>query len=264
MFNEWKRAFLNPKLFISAAIIFMSSLLFSLPTMLELPSLYTDPIYYPSAMYFALDSVYFGGFILLVPLCASLVHVDKQVDEVQWRYILWQVQRSGIKKYCFTKVAVTCLSGAAGVILGYGLYVTLCNILYLPSNPDIFETHFLYYEGTIYENMYKIAGGLPMYGYVMLAMSIACMMWAIIGLAAAVWIPDKLVAVTIPLCIHYMWTYGIRSVPSWQNTIPSPSQLFNDGLTLSTMGRTLIVYFGVMLVALFVYMMGVKRRVKNA
>ena len=43
-----------------------------IPEMLLLPQIYADRSYYPSALQFVLDPIYFGGFILVIPLAAAL------------------------------------------------------------------------------------------------------------------------------------------------------------------------------------------------
>lgn len=89
--------------------------------------------------------------------------------------------------------------------------------------------------------------------------SLSAGVWSITALAAAVWIPDKLLAVTIPACLYQLWSggliyhlFGVRLI--------SPSTLFNDWQTPERVRQALIAYGVLLVISLAVYYAGVKRR----
>ena len=78
-----------------------------------------------------------------------------------------------------------------------------------------------------------------------------------------VWIPDKLLTVTIPSFLYYLWNadvifffFGIQT--------PHPATLFNDGLTPQKAVVSIISYLVVLAVSLVIYYAGCKRRCENA
>ena len=102
-----------------------------------------------------------------------------------------------------------------------------------------------------------------MYVEMTLGIAFSAAMWAIVALAVAVWIPDRLLTISVPACIYYLWhlqlpyyLFGVRA--------PHPGTLYNDALTLESAIQCLCAYVIVFTVSLFVYLGGLRRRACHA
>lgn len=235
-----------------------------IPEMLLNMEIYEDPIYYSSALQFALEPIYYGGFILMVPLASAIPYTNRFVAQVQTGNIYYAIIRSGQKQYIKKELAMAFLHGGGCVALGFVIYAVFCNLFFIPSNPQVYESHILPFDNTLYEQMYQVAGGLPMYGYItaMIFLSAGC--WALVAITTAIWLPDFLIAVTSPLIIYYIWLWsGIRTV-KWLPLSIGPTQAFNDGLTLPVLLGSLAQYAVLMSCCILLFRFGVKRRCRNA
>lgn len=259
--SELRRRLFTKSFFGAASIVFLSMFMFSLPGMLELPSIYTSRVYYPSALFFVLDSMYYGGFLLVLPLCAVLPHIDAQIGDITSRFILLKVHREGIRKYVGRTISASSISSILAVCGSFLLYVLLCNFLFIPSNPDEYATHWLPFEHSIYASMYGVYGGTPMYLYLLLMIGCSCITWTLVGLALAVHIPERITVLTATVILHNLWTYGLRIIIP---ELPSPSALFNDGLTASILLRGIVLNTAIAIGSCILYSSGVKRRILHA
>lgn len=262
MREELKRAIRNP-LFVVACFVSLCGLVIEeIPEMKLTVEIYSAPMYYPSALQFVLNPIYFGGFILIVPIAAALPHVGSMVDDCKTRLWLFQVIRLGEKRYRLAKLTSAFISGGCAVACGFAVYAVICNVLFIPSNPAQYDSHILPFDGTIYETMYRVWGGFPMILYIFFILILVGGVWATVGMAMAIWIPDRLIAMVSPLIVYYIWIWGgIRTI--WKAVALSPTDLFNDGLTLSNFWWALLQYACLMAIAVFAFRKGMHRRIQN-
>ena len=217
-----------------------------------------------SALHLSLGGIYFGGFMLLLPFCASLAHSTSQVDDMRTEMMRWQVIRGGLFKYMRSKAATSMSVAAMATASAFVVHAILWNCIALPNDPAVYPQHEMYFsEGCIFAGCYTICHGLPMYIEVALGIAFTAGIWALVGLAIAVWIPDKLLTVTIPSFIYYLWS---ADAPRYLIGIspPHPASLFNDGLTVKKAVMTLIVYLGIGVISLLIYGAGCRKRCQNA
>ena len=262
MREEIKSVFLQPRFWISVFFMMLCLFAFSIPSRLaDQASGLISAEYYPSALQYAMSGLYFGGFMLLLPFCAACAYAGSQATEITTSFMYWKAIRGSIKKYCMQKVAAVSLGGGLSLSLGFILHAAFWNVIALPVNPAKYDAHILPFDGLLYDGMYRVLGGMPIYGYLALAICISGALWAMIGLATAVWIPDQLIVITAPVAINYFWSYGLFQI-LFGLDLTAPSQLYNDGLTLNTLTQALVTHAAFFLIAVLVYYAGMKRRLR--
>ena len=219
--------------------------------------------YRPDALHLVVGSIFFGGIMLILPFCATLTHAVSNVDEIQTSFIYWKALRSPLQRIARQKLISTALSGGLCVMLPFVLNIVIWNIVAVPIDPIAYPQHEqIFYEGVLYNDWYGVMHGLPMYTSMSLGIFLNGALWALVGLAVSVWLPDKLLVMTMPIGIYFLW---MRDLPNrlFGVTIPHPSDLFNDGLTMEVLVQALIATGVSLLLAIAVYYTGLKRRVQH-
>ena len=127
-----------------------------------------------------------------------------------------------------------------------------------------YPNHTIYFSSDVlYSNWYTVLHGLPVYAEMTLGIAFTAAIWAVVGLAVAVWIPDKLMVVTVPVCIYFLWReqfpYYLAGI-----LLPYPATLFNDGLTIQSGLAAMLMYLVLLAVSLAIYGVGLSRRCRNA
>ena len=261
MKEELKAAFVNRSFLLAFAVILLCLMGFSLPTFIS--SLDWGE-FAPSALHLSIGGIFFGGVMLLLPFCASVPYATSQVDEIRTAFMQWKVLRGSIPRYSLSKILATAASGASAVALAFLVNAVIWNLLGAPIDPVANTSHELVFaDGCMYNEWYKIAHGLPMYLSMALGIFVSSAVWATVGLAVAVWVPDRLLCITIPACLYYLWSAGLfRFLFGWY--LPPPSALFNDALTWQIVRQSLGIYALLFMLAVGVYIAGLKRRVQHA
>lgn len=262
--NKPRSFFTGCSIILGIILTLIALVVIEIPEMLLSHEMYDDPIYYSSALQFALEPIYYGGFILMVPLAAAIPYTSRFVNQVQCGNCYYAMIRSGRRRYICRELFRAFVQGGGSVACGFVIYAVLCNLFFTPSNPQVYEAHMLPFDGTIYEQMYQTVGGLPMYTFItsMIFLSAGC--WALVAMTAAAWMPDSLIAITSPLIIYYIWLWsGIRSV-TWLPFSVGPTQLFNDGLTLPVLLENLVQYTVLAICCILLFRAGIGRRIRNA
>lgn len=266
---ELKRALFNRNFLLGASVMLICMLCLTLPEWFSIEWT-DDPAINDiirteamSSLQFAIYAIFFGGFILLIPFCASLPYAVDNVNEVRTHYLLWMVQRTTLRRYATRKIAVTAISGALVIIIPYILHALLWWFIAEPSDPINNPNQLLAFDPTCFYNVwYQTLYGLPMYISTTLGMGLTSAVWAVVSLAVTIWFPDKLLAIIIPSCFYYLWQRGLpmRMFGYW---IPGPSALYNDALNVERLINSLIVYSVLLLISIIVYWVGLKRRACN-
>lgn len=258
MREELKRAFFSPLFFLSMGIFFLTLQGYALPSFL---SSLAEPIEYrESALALSLGGIFFGGAILLQPFCSPMAHSVSQVDDIRSGMMQWSVLRSSVRRHVLRKVLSSFLSAAIALGGAFAFHALLWNLVALPYNPVAFPEHQIVFsqEGLFYD-WANVAHALPIYVDITLGLAFTAGVWAVVALAAAVWVPDKLLAVTIPACIYHLWS-GSLTYYLFGFRLISPSTLFNDWQTASRIREAMIAYGILLMISIFVYYIGVKRR----
>ena len=262
MKEELRLAF-DPKRFWGAMILlFLCFNGFSLPNWLDMYG--WDPEFRETSLMLTIEGIFFGGVMLIMPLCASIPMAPLQVDELRTSFVDWRIFRGSIRLYTLRKVTAAFVSGAAVAGGAFALHAILWNILASPCNvtPDSYSV-IPFAEDCIYYSWQFIPGAWPVYVSMLLGISFCGGIWAITGLTAAVFVQDKLLSLVLPFCVYYLWRAGLPSV-LFGSGFPHPADLYNDALTWPTVYQSVAVYLAFGLLCTLLYMAGLKRRVRNA
>ena len=233
----------------------------SIPTwiVVDLPN---RPEWRSSALVTAVTPVWFGGYMLILPFCSAIASVPAQVEDLQSGFAGWQVIRSSVKRYVASKATVCAMGGFLVCAIPFWLHAMIWNLIALPVDPMAYPEHALYISG-MFGEWYSVAYGLPMYLWIGCGAGLCGSMTALMGLAAAAWIPDQLIAVTFPVVVIFFWSYDLPYV-LFGLRLPRPAGLYNDGVTWAKAAQCLIMNGSIALMSLGLYHAGVKRRLQHA
>ena len=200
----------------------------------------------PSALVLALSGVFFGGVILVFPLCACAPFAAS-----------YQTASSSkiVASSLWIKICSTALSGGLCATFPFVLHTLICNLVALPVKPHDYPNHELNFYG-IYNNLYHVSGGLPMYLLFAFGMMLSGGAFALISLLVSLWIHRVQSIMAVPAIIYYLWIK--LTLPN----IPRPADIFSDALThkdlFSSLIAFLILYFLLVAAFLFTQKGGVK------
>lgn len=156
------------------------------------------------------------------------------------------------------------LVAAVSTSSAFVLHAILWNIIALPVDPTVYPSHTIYFsKKCIFYNWYTVCYGLPVYVEMTLGIAFTASIWAVVALAIAVWIPDKLLAVTIPSFLYYLWNADVAYYFTGIKT-PHPAILFNDGLTIEKAIVSIEAYLMILVISMVIYYIGCKKRCQNA
>ena len=134
----------------------------------------------------------------------------------------------------------------------YGLLI--CQTDGRPVDPrnleKSFKEHQDVYKGQVYVEM-------------TLGIAFTASIWAVVALAIAIWIPDKLLTVTIPSFLYYLWNANVVYYFTGIKT-PHPAILFNDGLTIEKAIISIEAYLIILGISMVIYYIRCKTRCQNA
>lgn len=259
MREEMKRFFTQPSFWLATGGLLLCFLMISVPEWIAI-DLPNRPEWRSPALVKAVTPVWFGGYMLLLPFCSAIASVPAQVEDLQSGYAQWQAIRSSVGRYIASKAVVCALGGFLVCAVSFWLHAILWNFIALPIDPVTYPEHVQYLYG-LFGEWYDIAYGLPMYLWIGCGAGLCGSMMALVGLAAAVWIPDQLIAVTLPVVFYFYWSYDL-SYLLFGVALPHPSGLYNAGLTWARARESLLTNGAVSLLALGLYSAGIKRRLQ--
>lgn len=215
----------------------------------------------PSSLQQTIGGIFFGGVMLLIPLCAAIPAGLIQVEEQQSGFIDFCIIRGSIKKYVMQRFIVAFVSGASAIGLSFALHAIVWNILATPCNPEINSYLAIPFSNTcIYYNWESVCYGLPIYLWMLFWIAFCGGMWSLVSITTAIYIPDKLMVIAIPFCIYYLWHCGLPQALTGWRWFPHPADLYNDALTWSMVGLSLLTYMIIGAGCLILYAKRLKRR----
>lgn len=260
--EEMKSAFMNVGFAVAFGMMLLCLLGYSLPAWM----VGTDwgDEYRQSALSLSIGGVFFGSSMLLLPFCANTAYSISQVDEIHSSMMHWKVMRSSVRRYVLQKMAASMISATTAVSMAFALHAILWNCIANPYNPVAHPYQAITFaQGCIYSQWTGICYALPVYIWMAATMGFCAAIWSVVGLAVAVWVPDKLLIVIIPVCFYELLSCKILD-HLFGIAAPHPGLLYNDGICAPWVIRSFIMYSIIFAISLIVYFAGVKRRIQDA
>lgn len=176
---------------------------------------------------------------------------------------MFKLARGSYGKYARNKIVAAALGGAAVVAVTYALHAVIWNLISIPYSPEQYPYHELPFRADGFFAMWHLTShAFPVYIYMFVTMGLFGAVWALIALAVSVWVPDKLLAITVPACIYQIWSGGIYFfLFGWR--LPTPASLFLIDVNWTELWQSLLMYAIHIALAMALYMAGLKRRVAN-
>ena len=148
-------------------------------------------------------SILFGSFAYVCPSICSMNAAFSFCDEYNSGNMLLVLTRTGHKKYVIAKIFSTALFGFCVIfiiLLCFGVFVSCFYTPIsaidpessLPLQNSIFGAFYQLQNGTIFIITEAVVGGL--YGAT----------WSILGLASAIWYPNRFVSLATPFLVSYI------------------------------------------------------------
>ena len=211
-----------------------------------------------SALQQSIIGIFFGGVMLLLPFCACVPYATHQVEEIRTSVMHWKLIRGSVRRYATEKIIATALSGGTVVAMAFVIHAMIWNFIAYPCDIIAHPYHEIGFSPTsVYAAWYSTFYGLPMYLSMAIGIFICGAVWATVALAISVWVPDKLLTITIPACLYYLLSASIfRQLFGWN--LPHPATLYNDALTWHDAALSLIEYCVILLIACVAYTVGLK------
>lgn len=261
MLEEMKRTLKSPQTWIAFIVCFITLMGYSFVYWIGSANEWIE--YRESALHLSIGGIFFGGFMLLLPFCAALVHATNQIDDICTSMMHWKTIRHSLRKYISTNVGVSMIISALSASGAYVLHAIIWNIVALPNDPAIYPNHTIYFsKECVFYDWYLVMHGLPVYIEMTLGIAFTASIWSVAALAISVWIPDKLLAVVIPSFIYYLWNADVFYFLTGIKT-PHPAILFSDGLTVEKAIISIGSYLMLLIISLVLYCCGCERRCKN-
>jgi hypothetical protein len=260
--NELKCAFTGKAFWVSFIVLLISYFSFSIPSWVG--SVDWGAEFRPSAFQQAIEGVFFGGVLYLMPFCATAAYAASQVTEITSRYINFKMARTSVMRYGRNKLLAAAVSGAVVLAFAYAFHAMVWNVISLPYDPKGYPYQELpFRDGSLFDAWHTIFHALPVYLLMTVGIGVYGAVWAVCGLAIAVWIPDQLLALTIPACIHKLWAAGLfRYAVGWD--APYPADLFYDDVSPIQWLHAFAMYAVFLGIAIGFYYWGLRRRVSHA
>ncbi len=262
MRQELRNAFSTPRFWIALAAMITCLFGFSLPTWIIRVS--QGDRLYMDGLNQGFSPIFFGGAILIFPFLAVLPYATSQVDEIRTGFIHTKGIRASTLKYALGKVIPVALSGAAVMGLAVLVHSIFWNIVAGPHDPIARpNTSVSMPAGTVYESLMQTPYAWKAFLHAIIGFTITGAVWSVVGLAIAAWLPDKILAISVPVALYFFGAYrlpyhlfGIKA--------PTPSALYNDGQYWHVYFTAVGLHVLVFCAASFLYYRGIRRRLKNA
>lgn len=212
-----------------------------------------------SAMDMVFTPVFFGGIILLAPLCAAAAYGAVHAEELRTRFFLFEMMRTSEKKYVLTKALSAMLTGALALGGGFLLHVILWHAVAGPydvaARPDIAVD---FVPGTVYDTYIQTPYAVMAYVHAVFGFTVTGAFWAMVAVTLLIWNKDPQLSVALTLVIYFLMrnrfidmVFGIR--------MPSYTGLYNDGQTWDAYFRSLGFHLAGMAILTAIYGWGVRR-----
>jgi len=260
MKEEIKSSICNGGFFLAFTIMMSCYLGYSLPTWIY--SINWGSGFQEGALQLSIGGIFFGSSMLLLPFCASISYSINQIDEYRSSVLIWKTVRSSTTAYAWSKILASMISASLSSSLAFILHAYAWNIIVPPYKLEGYQ-QITFDSNCIYALWNESPYAFPIYIWIAAGIAFCSAIWAVVALAVSVWFDDKLLTITIPVCIYYLWSCRITYYIGGYD-IPHPAALYNDALTFEQASQSVLVYAVLLVASIVVYLAGLKRRIQNA
>lgn len=244
--QDLKRSFLNKGFLVGLLAV----------TWILVDAVFQAPLNRTRSSYFMLANVEaasgFGPFAAVFP---SLAYASVFCEEYNSGYLKMIFSRMSSKKFGIIRIITVALSG--GVMLAVPICIS-CSMIYyfgIPGVPTGSDEGML--DGLMMLSYIKNYGDWYIFVWkVILGFLFGCM-WALAGLAFAVWIPNKYVSLIAPFVLYESMWIGFYEIP-----LLNPIWLMR-GDALDNYPLSAFMEGAYILLAVIVVMLGLKRRFRH-
>ena len=212
-----------------------------------------------SAMFMTFTPVFFGGTMLLVPLCAAAGYGAVHAEELRTRFFLFEMLRTSEKKYVLIKAMSAMLTGALVLGGGFLLHTVLWHIVAGPydvaARPDVAVD---FVTGTVYDAYIQTPYAVMVYVHAIIGFAITGALWAMVAMTLLVWNKDPQLSVALTLVIYFLMRNRFIDLVLGIH-MPDYTGLYNDGQLWADYFKALVFHLVMMIVLTVIYGRGVRR-----
>lgn len=216
------------------------------------------PLDHSRSVYNGIASVFgLSGFVLFAAIFPGLAYAAVFCEEYNSGYLKMILSRIGWERYGQTRIVSTALSGGVMFLLSFFIIYSVLYHYGIPGVPSGSD------EGS-FDGMVMIAyvrqyGDWSVFvGRVLLGFFFGCL-WATVGLAFAVWIPNRYVALIAPFVLcETLWLLLMNEKMHFWNPI-----MLLKGEETGSYPLAMLIQSGYFLIAAGFVMWGLKRRYGN-
>ncbi len=262
--SDLRRAFVSPRLVLVTLLVYtvyMASGYYEY--------LYALDLYYDVATLF--DFLHYTGvYVTMIILCASFCYSDAFCTDWKDKALYLYCVRGSTKNYCAVRVLTCALAGGLGPVLGLLLFVvtfsfrfplldvrggryssTVDEVAALTENHSIISPVILSENGALY------------FALIFYLVFLVCALYAVVGLAVSVIIPNRFVAIFSPYLLFFLESLFLSKIPVMKSIqIMSGNFSFGLGVFGNLLVITLVIGSMIALLGVFFTKM-VKRKLAN-
>lgn len=216
----------------------------------------------PSALEQTIGGIFFGGVSIILPLCVSFPIGLYQVEEEATSFTDLKLIRSSLFKYINQKIISSFICGAILICISFSTHALFWNIVATPCDTNKYpERAIMFSPDCLYYVWQPFFYSLPIYISILLGMSFCGGVWAIVSETAAILFHDRILVISIPFCLFYLWHSGLPSLLFNNPSFPHPADLFNDAITWQSILASIFVYIFIIFVCILLNIFTIKRRI---
>lgn len=147
-------------------------------------------------------SLSFGMFTIAAPVLCCLPATANYSYDVNSGFINFLVIRCGYRRYIFTRICSTLLSGALVMGIGLGIFALILSFIFTPLNP-LDPNHTVALQDTIWQDLFATTGG---WAYILVQILLSMLfgaVWSLAGLMLSSFYPNRFIAWIGPFAVYY-------------------------------------------------------------
>ncbi len=245
--KDLKRSFLNPGFFVGLALV---------TALLASAVVIWSPLDRSRSSYFILFNAFgasgFGPFAAIFPV---LAYASNFCEEYQSGYYRMIFARMGPMRFGRVRICTVALSGGVMVAVPFAIVCLIAFTCGVPGVPRGSDEGML--QGMVLlDYITKYGDWYIGVGKIIIGFLFGCLL-ALVGLAFAVWIPNRYVALIAPFVLYESLWLGLERVP-----LLNPISLYR-GESLNSYPLTVVMQCVYLVAVSFVIMAGLIRRYRN-
>ena len=204
----------------------------------------------------------FTPFIVFAPIISSATGSSTVCDDIKNGYIKYMLIRMSKENYTINKFISGIFSGGIVMAFSSSVLAIIILILGVPIGKDYNSTLNGPFDGTAFESIQYLSGGLIVIIVTIVLSFIFGAIWSGVGIAFSVYTSNKYLAIVFPLILYYSMNMlflkfdVLLKFSPWYTIIPGTTSIKNLSFIFTEQLFFLLIIF-------FAYYLGAEVKLKN-